>query len=98
MVDGFKITKDGIQKQIVESNRPDKVDEITVDEEYYYCWETPGTFVGKIFTEDTTVRVLIMHLVKSGTVFTWTVAKAKWADRVGAAYAPLSQREKVLGQ
>jgi len=93
-----RITKNGLPTEITASNVPDKVDEITFDEEYYYCWETPGTFVGKIFTEDTTARVLIMHVVKSETQFTWTVAKAKWTDRTTAAYAPLSQREVVLAQ
>ena len=92
----LKNRKHSVIAETTDVARPDQVDEVTVDEEYYFAWETPGEFVNDVFIAKPAQEILIMHVKKTGTVFSYTATFAAWRDRTTATYVPWSKRDNIL--
>ena len=80
----FKNRKNGVAAQITQANLPNKIDEVTVDEEYYFTWDVGG-------------RILICHVKKTGTVFEYKAGFDTWANRTTASYpVEWSERNTII--
>jgi hypothetical protein len=92
-MDELKQSKNSIGIPITEGNRPDQIEEVTPDVDYFIRWKTPGTLDGNgDFIEDTNEELLICRSTTAGN----TAAFAKWSDRETAKYVPWSQRSLII--
>lgn len=92
----LKNRKNAVGVDITDVNRPDRIDEVIVDTEYYYTWDIPGTMSGGAFREDIHAKMLILHVKKVGTIFNYTAIFDKWTNRTTATEVPWSQRNNII--